>query len=172
MPRPKTNRETEAIRRLIQHRLQHRTLDDAAMLSGAHLDEDALVAFTEGRLSETEAAPVVSHLVTCGFCRRITAQLIRLEVEIGPAKSLNNSATAEEPSRIRRFLAELASRVLPSSEDDAVFAYHAPAEDFQHKDGEGNKEESEESSLTAQPLDQESDDSPEEKQERGIPNDE
>ena len=42
---------------------------------------------------------------------------------------------ADEPGRIRRLLENLATRVLPDSEGDTVFAYHAPAEDFQRKEG-------------------------------------
>jgi hypothetical protein len=123
---------------MIHQHLQRRAMVAPPMVPDMHLDEDALSAFIEGRLSETESQPVISHLVACGFCRRITAQLVRLESEIGPAETLP-VATTQEPGRIRRLLAELASRVLPSSEDEAVFAYHAPADDFTPKD-EGDKQ--------------------------------
>lgn len=103
-----------------------------AYLAGAHLDEDALNAFIEGRLSERESGPIVSHLVGCNSCRRFTAELMRLESEVGDALAPAQPA-AEEPGRIRRLLADLASRVLPVS--DEVFAYHAPADDFEPKSG-------------------------------------
>lgn len=100
--------------------------------AGAHLDEDALSAFVEGQLGERESAPLISHLVACGSCRRITAQLIRLEDELeGGPETAPAPVTEEGRGRLRRFLAELSERVLPSSEEDAVFAYHAPAEDFE-----------------------------------------
>jgi hypothetical protein len=119
---------------MIQARLQRHELEDGPVssMAGAHLDEDALSAFVEGRLGEKESAPFIKHLIACGFCRRITAQLIRLDNELGAFKETVKPLEVEdEPGRLGRFLADLASRVLSSSEDDAVFAYHAPAEDFQ-----------------------------------------
>ncbi|HYE63931.1 MAG TPA: hypothetical protein VD966_00020 [Pyrinomonadaceae bacterium] len=117
---------------MIHQHLQRRALVATPMLSDAHLDEDSLSAFIEGRLGETESAPIISHLVACAFCRRITTQLVRLDSEIGAGETMPH-ATANEPGRIRRLLADLASRVLPSTEGDAVLAYHAPAEDFRRK---------------------------------------
>lgn len=134
VPRPKSNRDTKSIRRLIAARLVNHVLEDSAAVSatGAHPDEDALNSFIEGRLSERESAPFISHLIACGLCRRITAQLTRLDSELDAFSETVTSPSAEdEPGRLRRFLADLAARVLDSSEDDAVFAYHAPAEDFQ-----------------------------------------
>ena len=121
------------MRRMIHQHLQRRALVAPPMLSGGHLDEDALSAFIEGRLSEPESAPVISHLVYCGFCRRITAQLVRLESEMGGVET-GAPVGSGEPGRVRRLLQELAARVIPSSDDEAVFAYHAPAEDFKRKD--------------------------------------
>lgn len=144
MPRPKSKTETDNIRRMIEARLQRRELDEAAPVSstGSHLDEDALSAFVEARLRESEAAPLIKHLVACGSCRRITAQLIRLDQELSELEEpARRTATEEEPGRFRRFLDELAARVLPSSDEDAVFAYHAPAEDFQKAtEGETGRE--------------------------------
>ncbi|MDT4897092.1 MAG: hypothetical protein QOH25_2169 [Acidobacteriota bacterium] len=134
MPRPKSNKESDRLRRLVHQHLQHRPASLAPASSlGAHLDEDALSAFIEGRLSNLESAPLVRHLVGCGSCRRITAQLIRLDTELSGVETETIPAS-EEPGRIRRLLADLASRVLPSSEDDVVFAYHAPADDFEKQD--------------------------------------
>lgn len=118
---------------MIHQHLQRRAMVAPPVVSNVHLDEDALSAFVEGRLTETEAAPVIQHLVGCGFCRRITAQLIRLESEIGPAEESVSDAVQEESGRVRRFLDDVSSRVFPQSEGDAVFAYHAPAEDFKSK---------------------------------------
>jgi hypothetical protein len=132
MPRPKSDKESDRIRRMVHQHLQGR-VSLAASPAGTHLDEDALSAFVEGRLSNLESAPLVRHLVGCGSCRNITAQLIRLDTELSGIES-ETAPLAEEPGRIRRLLADLASRVLPSSEDDVVFAYHAPADDFEKKD--------------------------------------
>ena len=138
MPRPKINREIEAMRRMIQQHLQTRALAAPPMLKDVHLDEDALNAFVEGRLSQRESAPIIKHLVACGYCRQATSQLVRLETETVIASSQTPLASQEEePGRIRRLLEDLAARVLPSSEEDAVFAYHAPAEDFKPRDEAG-----------------------------------
>ena len=133
MPRPKNNRETEGIRLMIHQHLQRSATNALPIVADVHLDEDALSAFVEGRLTETESSPVIQHLVGCGFCRRATAQLIRLESEIGPTETATPAVEQEEPGRIRSLLDNLASRVLPQSEGDSVFAYHAPAEDFKPK---------------------------------------
>lgn len=150
MPRPKNNRETEGIRLMIHQHLQRSAMVAPPVVAGVHLDEDALSAFVEGRLTETESAPVIQHLVGCGFCRRATAELIRLESQIGPVEGATPPlAGEEEPGRIRTLLDNLASRVLPHSEGDSVFAYHAPAEDFKPKTETGNKEESEDETKEA-----------------------
>ncbi|HEV7859069.1 MAG TPA: hypothetical protein VGO91_10675 [Pyrinomonadaceae bacterium] len=136
MARPKNNKERESVRLMIEARLQRSELGDAPVGStaGAHLDEDALSAFVEGCLGERESAPLIKHLVACGFCRRITAQLIRLDNELGTLnETVKRIDVEDEPGRLRRFLADLAARALSSNEDDAVFAYHAPAEDFQRQ---------------------------------------
>jgi hypothetical protein len=132
MPRPKSNKENERLRRIVHEHLRRRS-SSASSPIGAHLDEDALNAFIEGRLSETESAPVVKHLVSCNNCRHITAQLVRLEMEMA-GKDTGATLQTEKPSHIRTFLSELAARVLPSSDEDVVFAYHAPADDFEKKD--------------------------------------
>ena len=119
---------------MIHEHLQRRAMVAPPVTTAVHLDEDALSAFIEGRLSDEESSPVVQHLVGCGFCRRITAQLVRLESEIGPAEAGAPPQTAaQEPGRIRSLLADLAARVVPQSEADSVFAYHAPAEDFKQR---------------------------------------
>lgn len=122
------------MRRMIHQHLLQRTEriapPTAQAALGPHLDEDALSAFVEGRLSEIESAPITSHLVSCNSCRRFTAQLIRLESEIGEREEAASPLPeAPEPGRIRSLLENLAARVLPVS--DEVFAYHAPAEDFE-----------------------------------------
>jgi hypothetical protein len=137
MPRPKINKESERLRRMVHQHLSRRASLTPGLAAGAHLDEDALSAFVEGRLGQTESAPVIRHLVGCSTCRHITAQLIRLDTEL-PDDEMKAPLPAQEPSRIRSLLADLASRVLPSSETDVVFAYHAPADDFEKKDkGDG-----------------------------------
>ncbi len=136
MPRPKSNKESERFRKMLHAHLRRRSHSMSAQtfLAGAHLDEDMLSAFVEGRLSERESAPVVRHLVSCSSCRHITAQLLRLGTELSADESeAREPEVREEPGHIRRLLSDLASRVLPSTETE-VFAYHAPADDFEQKD--------------------------------------
>lgn len=130
------------MRRMIHGHLLRRAETGAtagSYFAGAHLDEDALSAFVEGRLSDRESAPIISHLVACNSCRRFTAELVRLDFEVGSTES-SAPPPQTEPGRIRRLLEDLASRVLPES--DEVFAYHAPADDFEPKteakDGEAS----------------------------------
>ena len=120
--------ETEAIRRSIDRRLKARVPAESLLVPlDAHLDEDAICVFVQGRLEEAESSPVISHLIACSFCRRTTAQLIRLESQFA---ALNDEAVAEGPDtrqrRVRLFLESLAARVAPSFEEDAVFAYQNP----------------------------------------------
>lgn len=139
MPRPKRNRESDHLRRIVDIHLRRAALAPLSPV-GEHLDEDALSSFVEGRLSEIESAPFVRHLVGCASCRQITAQLIRLDSELSGSETSPPPISTEEPGRIRRLLSDLASRVLPSTEEEAVFAYHAPADDFEKK-GEAKNEE-------------------------------
>jgi hypothetical protein len=134
MPRPKSNRESDRVRRMVHQHLHGRTASLASIAPvGRHLDEDALSAFVEGRLSQLESAPLVRHLVGCTSCRNITAQLIRLDTELSGTETEAPPAR-EERGRIRALLADLAARVLPSADNDVVFAYHAPADDFEKKE--------------------------------------
>jgi hypothetical protein len=92
----------------------------------AHPNEDTLCSFVEGRLEEAGSSQVVSHLITCRACRHITAQLTRLECDPGAEKDV--SLLDEGPNRLQLLLNKLASRVIPVSEEDAVFAYQDPSE--------------------------------------------
>lgn len=124
MPRQKSKTETDAIRQLIDRRLKSRLPAEVLQDPFAdHLDEDAICAFVEGRLEEAEAAPVTAHLVGCSFCRQTTAQLIRLESQFD---SRAETAVDEGPGRVRAFLQNLAERITPSFDEDAVFAYQNP----------------------------------------------
>ena len=121
----------EAIGQLIHERLNCPPDVAAAIHSEAHLDEDALGAFVEGRLREDESATVVSHLLACGSCRSASAHLIRLESFAG---SDEVTIPEETPSRLRQWLDSMASQVVPSSGEDAVFAYQNPDTDQEADD--------------------------------------
>lgn len=121
--RHSTKKETEAIRYMIHHRLKtHREVEAL----DAHPDEDTVCAFVEGRLEEPGSSQMVSHLIACGSCRRTTAQLTRLDSQINAE---NDSPLQDEGlGRVRLMLEGLASRVVPSSGEDVVFAYQNPSE--------------------------------------------
>ncbi|MCL5742619.1 MAG: hypothetical protein M1541_01640 [Acidobacteria bacterium] len=38
-------------------------------MAAAHIDDDALEAYSLGRLVDTEAAPIEEHLLVCAECR-------------------------------------------------------------------------------------------------------
>ena len=118
--------EAETIRYMIDQRLKARTSDESAAQPDAHIDEDAICAFVEGRLDDAEASPVISHLITCSSCRHTTALLIRFESQL---ETENDPTPVESPGRVRLLLERLAAGLTPSVEEDAVFAYHDPEPD-------------------------------------------
>ena len=99
-----------------------------------HVDEDTFAAFTEGRLSEREAKPVVSHLVDCTFCRNVTAELLRLDAAFAETE-FEAHASQAEPTRISEVLAGLFSKIFGSN-DGAVFAHHESEEKDEANDEE------------------------------------
>lgn len=123
MKRHSTKRDTDAIRLMIHQRLRTNTevkgLED-------HPDEDTICAFIEGRLVEAGSSQMVSHLIACGFCRRITSQATRLDSQIN--SEYNASLEKADPGRLRSILEGLGARVLPVAEEDVVFAYQNPPE--------------------------------------------
>ncbi len=106
---------------MIHHRLK--TYAEVQTLD-AHPDEDTVCAFIE--VEEPGSSQMVSHLIACGSCRHTTAQLTRLDSQISAE---NDSPLQDEGlGRVRLLLEGLASRVIPSSEEDVVFAYQNPSE--------------------------------------------
>jgi hypothetical protein len=111
------------IRYMIDQRLKARASDESAVPADAHLDEDAISAFVEGRLVEAESAPLVSHLIVCASCRHSTALLIRLESQFKPEP---DPTPTDGPGRVGLLLERVAAGFTPSVEEDAVFAYQEP----------------------------------------------
>jgi len=112
--------QVTAIRRAIEVRLKARMRDEAARAVAAHPDEDVINAYVEGWLEESKADSLTSHLVSCASCLHLTAQLIRFDPEMDEAAA--PSADVDE-GPLQRFFDRLASGVLPSMGEDAVFAY-------------------------------------------------
>jgi len=113
--------QVTAIRRLIGVRLKARMRDEAiAPAAAAHPDDDVINAFVEGWLEESKAESLTSHLVSCAACLHLTAQLIRYDPEMDEAGSPSPDV---DQGPMQRFFDRLASGVLPSMSEDAVFAY-------------------------------------------------
>lgn len=144
MPPSNHNNEMETARLMLgQHLRRGAPSSSTAAAAFVHPDDDAINAFIEGRLKENESRPVISHLIDCAACRRMTVELIRFITEIEPASEETSKPDAEQSTgRIRRLLQELAARVMPSSTDDAVFAYQAQANEAESQKAEANQGES------------------------------
>src|SRR5918999_4077978 len=81
--------------------------------ASSHVDEDLIAAFVEGRLTDTECKPVLSHLAACGLCRRASAQFVQLENQIDDEIS---PAEDQEPGRLEALLSRLRSAVPAANE--------------------------------------------------------
>ena len=116
----------DRMRDIVTQRLKSVAASELSNLpEGAHVDEDSIAAFVEGRLTDTECKPVLSHLAACGLCRRTSAQFVQLENQIDADIA---SPADEEPGRLEALLSRLRSAV-PSANDEVVFAYENPRED-------------------------------------------
>ena len=109
------------MREIIAQRLKSVAVSELSNApASSHVDEDLIAAFVEGRLTETECKPVLSHLAACGLCRRTSAQFVQLENQVDAEVS---PAGDEEPGRLEALLSRLRSAV-PSASEEVVFAYH------------------------------------------------
>jgi len=130
MSRPGAEREMEAIRTMVDCRLNSLAgIKTESIPVAAHLEEDAMSAFVEGQLGENETRSIISHLTSCGSCREFTARLIRLESTF--TANEESMMVEDAPSRLRQFLERFASQIIPSSGEDAVFAYQNPDENVE-----------------------------------------
>src|SRR5215510_4628396 len=125
MVSPKEQNEQIAVG--IAQRLQVRERESLRLSEVDHLDADTIVAFVEGRISEPGATSITSHLIVCPACRRASARVIHLESVI--PDTLETDTKIESPGTLREFISSLASRILPETEDDVVFAYEDPSSD-------------------------------------------
>ncbi len=100
-----------------------------------HLDDDSLAAFVEGRLAERESRPMISHLVNCGFCRRVTAELVRLDIALAQSDALTVETASETPTKVSDVLSGILAKIFGPG-DAAVFAH---GEDEENKDEAGDE---------------------------------
>jgi hypothetical protein len=120
MVNPK-EQHNEKIAAAIAQRLQVQARASVEAGEVDHLDSDMIVAFVEGRVPEPGATSITSHLLVCSICRRASAKAIHLESVV--LETLETDVPIESSGSLREFIDNLASRMLPESEDDVVFAY-------------------------------------------------
>jgi hypothetical protein len=110
----------------------------AESISAGHLDEDSLSAFVEGRISERQSTPVVSHLVDCSFCRHVTTELIRLDASLAENEISAAPALTKEPSKVSEVLSGILERMFGTGES-AVFAHSDEKDEDAEKEPEPPK---------------------------------
>ncbi len=115
------------IQKLLNRFLQLRASGQDSAREAEHLDEDSLTAFVEGNLVKREAQPVINHLVTCSFCRHITAELVKLDFAFA-RDSMPVPVSNGSPSKISEVLQGLFSRIFAST-DNTVFAHEEKEEE-------------------------------------------
>ena len=117
-------KKKDRMREIVAQRLKSVAASELSNVpAGSHVDEDIIAAFVEGRLTDTECKPVLSHLAACGLCRRASAQFVQLENQIDDEVSA--ATGGEEPGRLEALLARLRSAV-PVANEEVVFAYENP----------------------------------------------
>ena len=107
--------------------------DGGAASSVSHLDDDTIAAFVDGSLSEGEGDSAVGHLVECSFCRHVTAELVRLDldfVDVAPATVLNQDPA---PSSVSSVISGLIARIF-GTDTGAVFAHTEEGGENQESD--------------------------------------
>jgi hypothetical protein len=131
------------IQGLLEQYLRLRASDrDLTVTSGRHLDEDSLNAFVEGNLGEREAAPILTHLVNCSFCRHVTAELVRLDFAFAETERADAVQESREPTKVSEVLSGILSRIFGTN-DGAVFAHQESEDDDGEKTGEPEKKDEE-----------------------------
>jgi len=116
--------ELNAIHNLIGQHLRRQA--SANTVEESFLDDDVLTAYVEGRLSERESQRVVKHLLKSDFHRQMVADLLRFQDELDE-QEMTVPVVVGEAGRVRRFLESFTVRFF-SSDEESVFAYHAPSE--------------------------------------------
>jgi hypothetical protein len=129
------NKQETMIQAALAEYLNSRKTSNAAT---PHIDQDTLAAFSEGTLNARESQPVVSHLVDCSFCRHITAELVRLDLELaGETVEFRAETASSQPTKISEVLSGLFAKMFGTTEN-TVFAHR---EEEEKKDEEESKEE-------------------------------
>ncbi len=121
----KINNTDERFQALLGSFLRGRSSNEATV---SHLDQDTLSAFAECNITEREAAPVVSHLADCNYCRHITSELVRLDLAFAENDNSALLVSDRAPAKVSEVLSGILSRIFGSA-DSAVFAHQEPDND-------------------------------------------
>jgi hypothetical protein len=62
---------------------------DSVKLYGEHPDEETIVCFLDGRLTEKENRAIMAHLISCGRCAEIFA--VQAELELSQTEEMPES---------------------------------------------------------------------------------
>ena len=135
MNREQPSSEELKIQGLLDRYLKFRS---STVNSEAHLDEDSLNAFIEGKLSQRELSPVIKHLIDCSFCLNVTAELTKLESAFAD-ENVEVPASVAEPTKVSDVLKGLLSRIF-ERQDNAVFAHQEDEENREKVKEETEKE--------------------------------
>jgi hypothetical protein len=119
------NMENIRIQGLLDSFLRVRADKAQTQAQTQHLDDDLLSSFVEGRLNEFELKPVTTHLVDCGFCRNVTAELVRLDVDLDNNPAI---ALAESPTKVSEVMNGFFAKLFGSSIGE-VFAHQESDEE-------------------------------------------
>ncbi|MEZ5346875.1 MAG: zf-HC2 domain-containing protein [Pyrinomonadaceae bacterium] len=117
-----TNSRQLQIQGLLDRCLQARAIADNANAKVGHLDEDSISAFVDGSLLEKEAAPIISHLAECSFCRHISSELIKLDLAFADVPKVRVETPAE-PTKVSEVLSGIMAKIFGTN-DSEVFAHH------------------------------------------------
>lgn len=131
------NSEELKIQGLLNQYLRLKISANGLTVEEQHLDENSLTAFVEGNLGNRETQPIINHLVSCTFCRHVTAQLVKLEVAFAD-EALHPVVSENQPTKVSEVLSGLLSRIFGNNEG-AVFAHQEKEESEEQKNSEEEK---------------------------------
>ncbi len=86
---------------------------------------------------------MISHLVNCGFCRRVTAELVRLDIALDQSDGLTVEPASKAPTKVSDVLSGILAKIFGPG-DAAVFA---------HGEDEENEEEAEDENESGKQKD-------------------
>jgi hypothetical protein len=128
------NMENIRIQGLLDSYLRVRT--NAVESQEHHLDDDSLSALVEGKLSEVESKSITTHLIDCGFCRNVTAELVRLDFAFADESA---SIVSPQPTRVSEVIDGFFTRLFGGSIGE-VFA-HQESDEENKPDSDSETEE-------------------------------